>query len=173
MQMYVGLDTGDMFAKTKCAIEARDTGSKLHDKLATLGAKLLIENLEDIEKGNITLTKQDESLVSYAHKLTKHEASIDWNAPATKIRNQIMAFNAWPVAHTNWGEKRLRIWQAALESKQNSAVPGTVIRANKEGICVATGEGTLVLTQVQLPGGRPLAAADFLNAHNLDSVRFT
>ena len=172
MQMDEGLDTGEMLAVAECDIKANDTGSSLHDKLMLLGAKTLMDVLPAIADGSVQAVKQDEHQATYAHKLSKAEARIDWQQSAVQIERAVRAFNAWPVAYTffqrNGKDASLRIWQAqVLTETAVGAEPGTVIGESAEGIDVATGEGVLRITELQAEGKRRMPAADFLNAGSL------
>ena len=165
MQMDVGLDTGNMLAKVSCPITAQDTAQSLHDALSELGANLLMQHLPALLDGRLHGAVQDEAQVSYAKKLDKAEALLDWSLPARVLARRVMAFNPWPVAETRWKDETLRIWRAlALETDTTSAA-GQVVAASKDGVDVATGEGVLRILQLQRPGGKPLVAGDFLNAH--------
>ncbi len=168
MQMDVGLDTGDMLYKLATPIEPNDTAETLHDRLAALGAQAIVEALDKLD--TLTAEKQDDSQANYAKKLYKEEAKIDWHKPAIEIARQIAAFNPWPVAQSQHGEEVLRIWNGIALDEQSGQPPGSVLRADKSGIDVACGTGTLRITRLQRPGGKPQAATDFLNAHNLDGV---
>lgn len=170
MQMDTGLDTGPVLVCSSCKIDADDTGSRLHDKLSLLGAHLLSKNLAALEYGDLDPRPQDESLASYAGKLRKSEARIDWRASAADIANKIRAFNSWPVAETRYQGRQLRIWEAYPVSNGCDAAPGTVLSTSIKGIEVACGEGRLCLRKVQLPGARVVTAADFINAHALEGV---
>ncbi len=165
MQMDPGLDTGDILLAKPCPIAADDTAASLHDKLAALGAQAIVEALDHLAEGRLPATPQDAARASYAHKLSKAEAWIDWRRPAREIDRQVRAFNPWPVAQTLYGDKVLRIWQARPLAQAAEAPPGTVIAAGKQGVDVATGEGVLRLLRLQLPGGKPQDAASFVNAH--------
>jgi methionyl-tRNA formyltransferase len=169
MKMEAGLDTGPVLLEARCAIEASDNAQSLHDKLAELGAATLLESLADIEQGLQHAVPQDDSQMTYAAKLQKQEAVIDWQQSAVQILRQINAFNPWPVAQTLWRDDTLRIWQAELGNEQNDAAPGTVTAVSKQGIDVATGSGKLRITQLQVPGKRAMQVQDFLNANTIET----
>ena len=164
MQMDVGLDTGDMLYKVSCPIKSDDTAGSLHDRLAELGATALLTVLGQVPDG-LTLEKQDDELACYARKLDKAEARIDWQQPASQIARQVMAFNPWPVAQTQLGDRVIRLWQAHAVAETGSQQPGTVIQASKAGFDIACGEGRLHITSLQLPGGKAMDAAALLNGH--------
>jgi len=168
MQMDVGLDTGDMLLQAKTGISDEDTGGSLHDRLAILGAQTLIDTLMQIESGSITPTPQDDSDAVYARKLAKHEGNIDWQQEATALARQIRAFDPWPGCRCQWRGESLRILRAHAEASDvGDTVPGTVLATDADGIAIATASGKLVLTQVQLAGGKKLVAREFLNGHDL------
>ncbi|RRQ21836.1 methionyl-tRNA formyltransferase [Thiohalobacter thiocyanaticus] len=171
MQMDAGLDTGPMLARATTPISDTDTAADLHDRLAGLGARLLGEQLEAILAGRIQPQPQDEAGASYATKLHKSEASIDWNRPAPRLLRQVNAFNPWPVAQTAFGDRTLRIWRAAcLQTDGRHGDPGSILAAGRDGVDVACGAGVLRLLEVQLPGGRRIPAGDFSHAQALDGV---
>lgn len=165
MQMDVGLDTGPMLLERETAITPRETAGTLHDRLAKLGAEAIVEALEAIAAGTAQPRKQPEEGVTYAAKIRKEEALIDWSKSAIEIDRQVRAFNPWPIAETRWNGQQLRVWDALPLDKKTSATPGTVIATSSAGIEVATGDGTLQLTRVQLAGRKAMPAADFLRAH--------
>jgi len=164
MQMDVGLDTGDMLAKSVCPITPEDTAQSLHDRLSEMGAELLMKHLPALLAGTLKGEAQDEALVTYAKKLDKAEARIDWGLPAAELARRGMAFNPWPVAETRWKGETLRIWRARALADGSGTIPGSVVATGRDGIDVATGDGLLRIEQLQRPGGKPLSAVDFLNA---------
>lgn len=162
MQMEAGLDTGPMLLKTVTPISAEDTGGSLHDRLAEIGPPAVIAAIEQLAKGEANPQIQDDSLATYAHKLDKNAARMDWSRSAIELDRMIRAFNPWPLAHARWNDQPLKVWNAQPETGQG--VPGRVLAADKSGLLVACGDGALRLTRVQLPGGKPLAFADLFNA---------
>lgn len=164
MQMDEGLDTGPMLLRAACPIRPDDTAGTLHDRLAALGARALLEALDRLTAGTLEPEPQFEADATYAAKLSKHEAELDWSVDAQQLARQVRAFNPWPVAQTTLAGQVLRIWEAhAEESESAAAAPGTVLRAGRNGIDVVCGRGLLRLRCVQLAGGRPLSVAQLLN----------
>jgi methionyl-tRNA formyltransferase len=172
MQMEAGLDTGPVLASAACPIEPDDTGGRLHDRLSVMGAQLLKENLDRYARGELDPREQDDSQASYADKLEKAEAMIDWTMSAEQIARQVRAFNPWPVAETRYSGRQLRIWEARPVSISTQHPPGMVLGAGKSGIDVACGVGALRILSVQLAGARQVSSIDFINAHPLAGVRF-
>ncbi|MBF0471298.1 MAG: methionyl-tRNA formyltransferase [Gammaproteobacteria bacterium] len=174
MQMDRGLDTGAMVSKKAIPIAAGESAEQLHDRLAQCGGAEIVAALQQLaNQGKLEATPQSEREACYAAKLHKEEAVIDWSETSVAISRRIAAFNPWPVAQTQFGEKVLRIWEGSVCDTPHppGTAPGTVVAADKRGVAVACGEGSLRLTQVQLPGGKPMSAASFRNAHQLDGVR--
>ncbi|HIF54374.1 MAG: methionyl-tRNA formyltransferase [Methylococcales bacterium] len=169
MQIIKKLDAGDMLHKEQCLIEAHHSSSDLHDKLADLGASGLLKVLSQIAAGTSVAIKQDESLVTYAEKLDKKEALINWNLSAIEIDRHIRGLNSWPVAQTLCQDKILRIWKATIAPETNKLPAGTVVQKNKR-ISVSTGNGIIDLLEIQLPGKKRMDIQAFLNAHNIDGT---
>lgn len=167
MQMDIGLDTGDMLAKSITAISAIETGQSLHDRLAELGAPLLIQHLPALLEGKLVGDKQDGELANYAKKLSKVEAQLDFGLSALALSRKIRAMSPWPICYTQRNGKPLRFWMAEVTEGHSNAQAGTVISCTKQGLDIATGEGVLRITQLQLPGGKPLHIKDFVNGNDL------
>ncbi|ATF55510.1 methionyl-tRNA formyltransferase [Morganella morganii] len=164
MQMDAGLDTGDMLYKAECDITSEDTSASLYEKLAGIGPQALLHTLSLVCQNALRPEKQDDSLVTYAEKLSKEEARLDWSLSAAQLDRCIRAFNPWPISYMVIDEQPVKVWQANAIAEQTSAAPGTVIRADKNGIQVATAEGILNITQLQPAGKKPMSAADILNS---------
>ncbi len=163
MQMDEGLDTGAMLLKSLTAIDMSDTGGSLHDRLAELGGKAIIEALELLKKGELTGEPQNDDLACYASKLSKTEGHIDWATDATAIERLIRAFNPWPGTYTDLGDQRIRIHEARALVTDSDAFPGTVVHRDRDGIDIACGNGTLRITRLQLPGSRAQSVNDLIN----------
>ncbi|WP_101046616.1 methionyl-tRNA formyltransferase [Macromonas nakdongensis] len=170
MQMDEGLDTGDMLLAETVAIGADDTTGTLHDRLATLGGRLVVEALELAACGGLRPMPQPAEGVNYAHKIDKAEAGIDWAQPAEALARRVRAFNPFPGASTVWAGAGLKVWAAqALPADPAATVaePGTVLGADATGVRVQTGAGLLNLTELQRAGGKRLGAAEFLRGNDL------
>jgi len=162
MRMEAGLDTGPMLLKVTTPIGSEDTGGSLHDRLAGLGAQAVVEAVDALAVGNLPGEKQDDALATYAHKLNKDEARLDWSRPAQELERKIRAFNPWPICHGSLNGESLKVLAAV--PGQGSGAPGTILAASREGLTVACGSGALLLTRLQLPGGKPLAFGDLYNS---------
>ena len=160
MQMDTGLDTGDMLLVAREPITQDDTTGSLHDRLAALGGQLIVDALQRLEEGSLRPTPQPEQGVTYAAKISKEEAALDWRLPAHSLLRKIHAFNPAPGASTQLGDHTLKIWRA--QQAAASGPPGQVLSVDMHGVTVACGEHALLLTEMQKPGGKRLAAANFL-----------
>jgi len=167
MQMEAGLDTGPMLLVRETPIGPRELGGELHDRLSLLGAEAIVAAIGEWQAGHIQPVPQPSAGVTYAAKLSKAEARIDWTQPAVAIDRQVRAFNPWPVAETMWEGRQLRVWQSEPEPSAASAAPGTVLESSGGRIVVATGDGVLRLLKVQVAGRRAMSAVEFLNASTL------
>ena len=177
MQMDAGLDTGDMLIKITTPIEPNDSAQTLHDRLSILGCDALMQTIQGLMDNSITAEKQDESLVTYAQKMHKEEALINWQESAQNIVRKIQAFNPWPVAYTNFNDKPLRVWQARLALEEETAnnptaKAGEVINITKAGFIVATGDQAICIQQCQPPGKKAMQAYDFAQSRQLQGHQF-
>ena len=165
MRMAAGLDTGPVMLRREIDIAADDTGGSLHDKLAALGTQVLGEGLRRTLAGEILpVQAQPDAGVTYAHKLEKSEARLDWNDSAIALERKVRAFDPWPVAEAELGGEQVRV-RVAQALPGGGANPGTVVAASKQGIDVVCGAGVLRIARLQRAGGRVVTAADYLNAH--------
>jgi len=162
MQMEAGLDTGPMLLKVSTPITADDTGGSLHDRLAELGSRAVVEAVTALEAGSLKGEVQDDNLATYARKLNKDEARLDWSRPAIELERLIRAFHPWPICHSSLDEAAVKIHAARLADGQGA--PGQIIGAGKDGLQVACGVGSLLITRLQLPGGKPLNFSDLYNS---------
>jgi methionyl-tRNA formyltransferase len=168
MQMDPGLDTGPVLYRRAIRLNGTETAGSLHDELAQLGAESLLTCVQALTKQALpTAIPQDEAGVSYARKLIKAEAQLDWSEPARVLERRVRAFNPWPVAWCDINGERTRIWLAAYDQRVHDRAPGTVLAAGKSGIEIATGKHVLNLLELQKPGGRRMSAAEYLNAISL------
>ncbi|MBO8127687.1 MAG: methionyl-tRNA formyltransferase [Peptococcaceae bacterium] len=166
--MYIdgGLDSGDMILQASCPIGEEETVGQVHDRLAEMGGKLLVQTLQKITEGTAPRIPQDDRLATYAPMLKKEDEIIDWNRTAVEIKNHVRGMNPWPGARTTWEGRVLKIWRVEEVKGRFSGRPGTVICAGpKEGIMVQAGSGAVRLLEVQPAGGRPLDATAFLCGH--------
>jgi methionyl-tRNA formyltransferase len=169
MRMVKKLDAGDMLYKAEYPIAADATSSSLHDILAELGAQSLLKVVKQIEQGAVIAEVQDENLVTYAQKLDKNEAQLDWSQSAIELDRKVRGLNAWPVAQTLFKGEIMRVWRSTVLDSQRQLPPGQISTAD-HALDVGTGQGILRLLEVQLPGGKRIAAKDFLNAHQIDQL---
>ena len=169
MQMDIGLDTGDMCLIERLPIAGTDTTASLHDKLAELGGRMVVEALELSACGGLNRTPQPAEGVTYAHKIEKAESTVNWADSAAQIDRRIRAFNPFPAASTRIGDEVVKLWVAQIDSAARTADarPGQILSATEAGVVVACGEGALRITELQRPGGKRFAAADFLRGHAL------
>lgn len=177
MQMDEGLDTGAILATAECEIHADDNTQSLHDRLAEMGARLCVNTVNQLEKGEFTPIAQDAAQATYAAKLQKTDALIDWSKTADAIVHQIRAFNPWPVAYTYLNGELMKIWHATALSQNAEAPFGTILEVSPTAFVVAAGEAAVRIEECQLPGKKRLAASDFINAHYRELIpqktRFT
>jgi methionyl-tRNA formyltransferase len=170
MQMEEGLDTGPMLSMERLPILDTDTTGSLHDKLAEMGGRMIVEALQKMAAGGLDAVPQPEQGVTYAAKISKEEAKLDLNRPALELARKVRAFNPFPGAHAQAGSVTIKIWNAqAVDAKGQ---PGQVLSADADGIVVACGEGALRLMELQKPGGKRLAAGEFLKGFSFDGLSF-
>ena len=164
MQMDVGLDTGAMIRKVSCTIASDETSASLYDKLAELGPQALVDTLDAMAAGDTTAEAQDDALANYAQKLSKEEARIDWSMEAVAIERCIRAFNPWPISWFEVADQTIKVWQAEVIDSDHGQSAGTLLKADKQGIDVATGKGVLRLLTLQPPGKKAMSVPDLLNS---------
>ena len=168
MQMDAGLDTGDMLLVQTLPINPQDTTESLHDALAALGARLIVQALQQAQTGALQGVAQAADGICYAHKIDKREAALDWTQPATTLARRVRAFNPFPVASSVLGGETIKFWRVqALPPHSRAAQPGEVIAVSAEGVDIATASGVLRATRLQKAGGKPLEVADFLHGFAL------
>lgn len=169
MRMNEGLDTGDMIDKVVVPLDENETGGSLFDKLSAAGAKLCAEVLEKLENGTAVFEKQPElSTTDYAAMIDKKMGKINWERPAKEIEQLIRGLNPWPSAYTFMREKDLKLWTASVVYEEREAVPGEIVEIGKEGILVKTGEGLLLIRELQLEGKKRMDTAAFLRGYTVD-----
>jgi len=164
MQMDVGLDTGAMIRKVTCPIAADETSTSLYDKLAELGPQALVDTINAMAAGETAAEEQDDALANYAEKLSKEEARIDWSMEAVAIERCIRAFNPWPISWFEVAGQTIKVWQAEVVDSEHSQPAGTLLKADKQGIDIATGLGVLRLLTLQPPGKKAMSVSDLLNS---------
>lgn len=168
MQMEAGLDTGPVLSRLTCPILSTDTGGGLHDRLAVLGAQALLATLEQLAAGNTHAEIQNDNSVTYAHKLGKEEARLDFTRPAVELWQQIRAFNPFPVSWCLLPDGgRLRVWQATFDQGDHQEKTGAVIGCDANGLHIACGSGSLLLTELQLPNRNRMLMRDIVNGQLL------
>ena len=172
MQMVDELDAGPILHQIKCEIKTDDTGVTLHDRLANIASQEIADILQRLQNQEFSPIEQNDSFASYANKISKQEANINWNESALEIERKIRAFNSWPIAYTFLDGMLVRIWEAEISKSQSQHAPGFVFSASDEGIEVASGNGTLAIKTLQLAGGKVISAEDFNNAHNVVNHQF-
>lgn len=168
MQMDEGLDTGDMLLKTEVPITAEETGESLHDKLAKAGAALCVETLAKLQEGSIVPEKQGESPTAYAKMLDKKLGNIDWTKSAVEIERLVRGLNSWPSAYTYWNKKVVKIWKASVMDENSNEQVGTVVKVEKDGFYVQTGNGLLKVLELQIPGKKRMDAGAFLRGYTIE-----
>jgi methionyl-tRNA formyltransferase len=174
MQLDEGLDTGPTLLERRRPIGAEETCGDLHDALAGLGAAALLEAIDGIEAGTLVPRAQPAEGVTYAAKIEKSEARVDWSQGAVQIHRQVRAFNPWPMAEARLGEEPLRLLRASVaEATGHAAPPGTLLGLDGDGIRVACGEGVLAVRELQRAGKRPVTARDFANAVRIEGLKLS
>ena len=168
MQMDEGLDTGDMLLKTEVALDEKETGGSLHDKLASAGAKLCVRTLKELEAGRLVPEKPGESPTAYARMLDKKLGAIDWTRSACSIERLVRGLNPWPSAYTDWNGKTMKIWEADVTEAESGQTPGTVVAVQKNSFSVQTGKGQLVVKALQIPGKKRMDTGAFLRGYTLE-----
>lgn len=170
MQMDEGLDTGPILSRQVITLAVDETGGSLHDRLAELGAETLLRCVHSWSNDEAaTVVAQGDTDITYAAKLDKATAELDWNLETAILERKVRAFNPWPVAWCDIAGERTRVWAARVLPALRQPTPGVIVAATAEGIDIATADGVLRLTQLQRPGGRPLSASEYHNARQLRS----
>ena len=169
MVMDEGMDTGDIFLQTEVPIGDEETCETLHDRLAPLGAQLLLETLEKMEAGDIRPIPQDHSKATYAPPLKKEDGHIDWKKEAAEIDRQVRAFNPWPGAFTTWGDRLLKIYRGGIRERTPAGKTGAVVWVGSDFIEVEAGKGSYLITEVQLEGRKRMTIREFLSGHPISA----
>jgi len=165
------LDTGDMLLAQQIEIAPQDTTASLHDKLADVGGALIVQTLADAQSNKLVRTPQPVDGITYAHKIEKQEAALDWRLNAKQLAQRVRAFNPFPVATFHANAEVIKVWSAYVftdtDTEPTTRILGTVLRADEDGIHIACGEGVLCITELQKAGGKPLPAAEFLRGFDI------
>ena len=165
MSITAGLDSGPVFHIDEIAIGNDETAGELHDRLATLGGEALVANLDAIVAGQLDAVEQDESLATYAPKIAKDDARVDWTLPAARVAMRVRAYNPFPGAFCHLGDTRIKIWRASVAD--GTGEPGTVLQFDRDAIVVACGDGAVSLEELQLPGKRRAPVHEFVGQADL------
>lgn len=168
MLMDVGIDTGDMLLSSEYDVTDDMTAGDVHDILMKDGAELLVKTINGTAEGKITPRKQDDSKSSYASMLSKELARINWSLGAADIKNLIRGLNPWPIAFTQYKDKTMKIYNSAVINEKADYEPGYIIKVNRDGIKVAAGEGTLLIKEIQFPGGKPLTVEEYIKGNTIE-----
>jgi methionyl-tRNA formyltransferase len=173
MQLDAGLDTGPMLLERRRPIHSHDTAGDLHDALSELGAAALLEAVDGLAAGTLAARSQPATGATYAPKIEKSEARLDWNSSAIELDRRVRAFNPWPMAETSFAGEQLRVLRARVaDQAAPDAAPGTLLGIAEDGLRVACADGVLAVRELQRAGKRPISARDFANAVRLDGLRF-
>lgn len=168
-QMGEGVDTGDILLKRAIALDNKETGESLYDKLSRLGAELIVEVLPEIEAGKVVPEKQEEALSTHVGKITKAMGLMDWNKSAEELERLVRGLNSWPSAYTFFRGKTLKIWETEVLGEKESGEPGSIAAVTKTSVIVNTGDGKLALTSVQLEGKKRMEVKDFLLGYKMEA----
>lgn len=168
--MDEGMDTGDIVLQEQVEIEPEDIAGTLHDRLAKVGARVLVRTLDEIEAGTAKHSPQDHSRATYTSKIRREDGLVDWSASSRAIHNRVRAMNPWPGAYTSWRDTTLRVLKTRVPSESEVAEhsPGTVLRSDESALEVCTGDGVVQLVEIQLPGGKPLGWREFLRGNQIE-----
>ena len=164
MHMDVGMDTGDILNQSKCELCLDETNATLQNKLARAAVKPLLQTLKDLANGTVTANKQDPENVTFAPKINKGDARIQWNESALVIDRKIRAYSCWPIAYAHAGELTVKVHQACVVETHSNYQPGTVISIDNNGILISTGRQSILIKRIQLPGANVISIADWLNS---------
>lgn len=163
MYMDKGMDTGDMISKKEVKIEDNDTAETLHDKLQKISVTLLLETLPKIISGTNKREKQDDNRATYAYNISRQEEHVDFNRTSREVFNQIRGLNSWPGAYAVLDDKNIKLWLSKISENHYDAKPGTIVNLNKNGMEIVTKDGSVLITELQLPGKRKTNIKDFIN----------